>query len=276
MSSLNDRMATDSYPVRGCHHVNRIRHVLTMTDFPDHLNKIENCAPGRYCNTPYCPACRERHVRTHIGRLLALYRELHNSNEDRARENIRFVTVLHELCRPDIKEVRAGLSRGKMALAALRRSFPGLYTHGRFELEAVDTEAIFNSGTCPQKSVALQDLNGGRLIAPNRDMILFHSHFLLFLNGNDIEQVKDKLAIRFPGRYRIKVDSLFKDRSVEESIRKIGSYILKDRYFYNNHMKADGYVKGTYLRDESLSFLIRSYMSDGIGIDDCLIYSKKR
>lgn len=206
--------------------------------------------------------------------MIRLHQSLHGENDSLARENMRFVTILHELCRLDITEIRDALTRGKVSLASVRRSFPGLMFHGRFEIEAVDTETIFNSGVCPQKTRSLMDMNGGNKTTPNRDMALFHSHALLFLNGNDPETVREKLTVKFPGRYAVKVDHLYEDQPVDESVRKICSYLLKDRVFYNSYMRTDGYTKGSYIGDSSLSFLIRSGMNDKIGISSSLIYSK--
>lgn len=206
--------------------------------------------------------------------MLGLYRDLYNSCEDQAREDIRFVTILHELSGPDIKEVKAGIGRAKIAFAGLRRSFPGLRIEGRFELEVIDTDKIFNTKVCPQKSAALEDLNGGNRKTPNRYRLLIHSHLFLFLNGNDSTLVRDKFAARFPGRYRIKFGPLFEDLSVEENIRRVCSYLLKDRYFLNNGFDTKGYNQGEYIPSEILSFLIRSYMSTDIGIHSSLIYTK--
>ncbi len=274
MSSHHDRSTAAEFPVRSCRHITRLRHALTMTGFPDHLSRIENCSSGNRCGTSYCPECRSRNVRKHTGKMLGLYRRLYNSYEGEARKDIRFVTVLHELCRPDIKEVKAGIGRAKVAFAGLRRSFPGLRIEGRFELEVIDSDAIFNRKVCPQKSVALEDINGGNRTTPDRDMILLHSHFFVFLNGSNDGLVRDKFALRFPGRYRIKFGPLFENLSVEENIRKVCSYQLKNRYFLNHGFNTQGYNQGEYISIGSLSFLIRSYMSSDIGIHSSLIYTK--
>lgn len=275
MSSVHDRLAALNSLVPGCHHINRIRHALIRTGFIDHLERVENCGPTHYCNTSYCSECRKRHVRNHTRTILKLIEEMYGGDEALARNDIRFVTVLHELCRPDIQDVKDSLGRGKRAFAGLRRSFPGLSLHGRFEFEAVDTEVIFKTNVCPQKSMALQDLNGGSRIVSDRDMILMHSHFLLFVGDNHLELVRDKMLDRFPGRYRVKIDQLHADKSVNENVDKICSYLLKDRYIYNHRFDMSGNGKRTYLRDDVLSFLIRSYMSNDIGISSSLIYSKR-
>lgn len=274
MSSHHDRTTAAEFPVRGCRHITRLRHALNVTGFPDHLSRIENCSSGNRCGTSYCPECRSRNVRTHTGKMLGLYRGLYNSCEDEARKDIRFVTVLHELCRPDIKEVKAGIGRAKVAFAGLRRSFPELRIEGRFELEVVDTDMIFNTNICPQKSAALEDLNGGNRKTSNRYMLLLHSHVFIFTCGNDSTLVRDKFAARFPGRYRIKLGPLFEELAVEENIRRVCSYLLKDRYFLNNSFDTKGYKQGEYIPHELLSFLVRSYMSSDIGIHSSLIYTK--
>lgn len=270
-----DRKAAPIVPSRGAHHTTRIKHALTVTGFPDHLERINNCCKDRRCNSAYCSKCRVRHVREHTTRIMRLHRSLHDEDDDLARENMRFVTILHELCRLDITEIRNALTRGKISLASIRRSFAGLMFHGRFEIEAVDTETVFNSDVCPQKTRALLDLNGGNRTTPNRDMALCHSHALLFLNGNDPESVREKLTVKFPGRYAVKIDRLYENQTIEESIRKICSYLLKDRVFYNSYMRTDGCTEGKYIDESSLSFLVMSGMSDKIGIGSSLIYTKR-
>lgn len=213
-------------------------------------------------------------MKEHTNRMLNLHRSLHGENDKLARENMKFVTILHELCRLDITEIRDALTRGKVSLASIRRSFPGLMFHGRFEIEAVDTDIVLGSDACPQKSKALLDLNDGNTRTPDRDMALVHSHALLFLNNSNPESVRAKLTVKFPGRYAVKVDRLHDHQSIEYNISKICSYLLKDRVFYNSYMRTDGYREGRYIEDGSLSFLIRSGMSDKIGISRSLIYSK--
>lgn len=274
MSSLIDRMGAPSIPGRGAHHRTRIQHALTVTGFPDHLERINNCSKNRRCNSTYCSKCRVRHVREHTNRMIGLHRSLYGNNDNLARNNLRFVTILHELRRLDITEIRDSLTRSKSSFTSVRRSFPGLRFEGRFEVEAVDTKVIFNSDLCPQKTRALLDLNDGNRSVANRDMALVHSHALVLLGNNNPESVRERLTAKFPGRYAVKIDKLYEDQLVEESIRKICSYLLKDRVFYNNHMRTDGYKEGRYIEDSSLSFLIRSGMSDKIGISSGLIYSK--
>jgi hypothetical protein len=204
--------------------------------------------------------------------LIALHRERHGSDDLKARENLRFLTVLTALCRPDHDEVASAIDRARADLTSLRRSFPGLMIQGRFEAEVVDTDTILGSHACPQKARALRGLNGGSDITPCRDMILVHFHALVFLGGHDPEVVKDKVREKWPGPYAIKMDKLFLKVSVEDSIRKIASYMLKDRYQYNHRFETSGFTNERYLREDSLSFLIR--FSLRMGIDGMLIYSK--
>jgi hypothetical protein len=208
--------------------------------------------------------------------MLSLWRDLYNSCEAQARKDIRFVTVLHALCQPDITEIGNTISRAKMDFNGLKRSFPGLRIHGRFELEIIDTDKVFSSEMCVRKRSALQDLNGGRSSFASRDVVLAHSHTLFFLGDNDPEAVRAKLAAKYDAPYGINMKCLYEDKSIDDNLSRVCGYMLKDKWFYNNSMESSGGKQGTYLRDESLSFIVRSHMNDRIGIDRSLIWSKDK
>lgn len=276
MPSIDDELQADSFPVRGCRHINRLRHALRVTSFPDHLAVIEGCSPHRRCNTAYCKSCRSRHVKSHTDRMLSLWRTSYNSCEDQARKDIRFVTVLHALTQPDISEIAGVMSRAKIDFNGLKRSFPGLRIHGRIELEVIDTDKIFSSDMCVRKRRALQNLNGGRSSFASRDVVLVHSHTLFMLGGNDPESVRAKLATKYDAPYGINMKCLYDDKSVDDNIIRVCGYMMKDKWFYNNSIGSSGGKQGTYLSDESLSFISRSYMNERIGIDKSLIWSKEK
>lgn len=272
MSSFKDRLEAATLLRKGCLNTSRVRESLASTAHDNDWTKIENCKPRAFCNSQYCKSCRTRHVKLHSERLLALHREHHGEDEGKARANLRFLTVLNALCRPDPVEVREAMGKVRADLTSLRRSFPGLLIQGRFEAEIVDTETILGSHACPQKGRALRELNGGSDITPCRDMVLLHFHALVFLNGHNPDAVKDKLREKWPTPYAVKMDSLFRDKPIDSSIRKIGSYMLKDRYQYNHQMQTNGFIDERYLNNSSLSFLVRLGLD--LGIDGFLIYSK--
>ena len=208
--------------------------------------------------------------------MLSLWRGLYNSCENQARKDIRFVTVLHALTQPDITEIGNTIGRAKTAFTGLKRSLPGLRIHGRIELEIVDTSKVLSSDMCVRKRRALQYLNDGRSVFASRDVVLVHSHVLFFLGGNDSEAVRAKLATRYDAPYGINMKSLYADKSVDDNLTSLCSYMLKDKWFYNNSMDSSGGKQGEYLRDESLSFIVRSHMNDRIGIDRSLVWSKDK
>lgn len=208
--------------------------------------------------------------------MLSLWRSLYNSSEDHARKDIRFVTVLHELCSPDFTEIGGAISRAKMAFNGLKRSFPGLRIHGRIELEIIDTDKVFSSDMCSRKRRALQDLNDGRSSFASRDVVVVHSHTLFFLGKNDPEAVRAKLATKYDASYGVNMKSLYADKNIDGNISSLCGYMLKDKWFYSNSMDSQGHKQGVYLRDESLSFIVRSYMNSRIGIDKSLIWSKDK
>lgn len=271
ISSFRDRIEAASRLRKGCLNTSRVRQALASTGHETEWIKIETCEPKAYCNSSYCKSCRTRHVKRHSERLIALHREHHGDNEGKARTNLRFLTVLCSLCRPDHDEVREAIAGVRNDLTLLRGAFPGLKLQGRFEAEIVDTKTILGTHACPQKGRALRGLNGGSDMTPCRDMILLHFHALVFLNGNDPEAVTDSLRKKWPTPYAIKMDTLFRDRSIESSIHKVCSYMLKDRYQYNHRIQTNGFIDERYLSEDSLSFLIRFGLR--VGNDGMLIYS---
>ena len=274
MSSCYSRINADTIPRKGCLYKDRVRHSLLVTGFADCWTKIEDCGSGAYCNSSYCRDCRNKNSLAQSRKLIGLYRNYYSEDHE-ARENMRFVTVLCELVKPNHTAVLESLKRAKLALTTLRRrkSLPGLLLFGRFELEAIDIGRVFQLRTCDRKVETIRALNGDREESFGRDMILVHFHAVMFLNGHDEEVVRNKLKLRWPVPYGISIKRLYKDQSIEDSIRKLCSYPLKDRYRYNYDFRTNGYEDGGYINDGSLSFLVRSSMSM---FDKLIIYSKDR
>jgi len=185
------------------------------------------------------------------------------------------VTILNELCELDPEQIKNALLRGKRSLASLRRSFDGLLTYGRFELEAVDTDVIFRDRPCPKKAIVLKQLNGDSEETPARVMVLFHLHALMFLNDHDAKVVRRKLSVMYPGNHRVELRPLHVDKPVDESLRKIVSYFLKSRVHFNYVMKTDGFQGGRLIDDYSLSRLVSFGLSSEIGVSSCNVYCKR-
>lgn len=274
MSCLINRLDDQNRLRKGCLHKDRVKHALVLTGFDDPWRKIDACGPGSYCNSAYCRDCRERNVRSHYRRMIRLHREWHGDDDAKARENLRFVTVLNELCELDHRSVREALSRAKRALTSVRRSFPGLSIHGRFEIEAVDTWTVLQTKSCPRKTAVIRELAGGHAMTHTRDMALVHFHAVVFLNGHDAIQVRTKLSNKWPGSHMVQMVQLHANKSVEKNLFKVCSYMLKDRYHYNHRMDSYSYKDGNYLSNESLSCVVRIPMTTGV--KGMMVYSKDK
>lgn len=257
------------------YHKTKAIEALERNGFEDVALRLKRCRSGNFCGSPYCVECRKRLVSCQTQKVLRSYCDFYGDDEALGRKNVYFLTILHELCELDHEQVKGALIQGKKALASLRRSFDGLLTYGRFELEAVDTDVIFGERPCLKKAIALKHLNGDREETVARTMGLFHSHIVVFLNGHELDAVKLRLRSMFPGNYRVELRPLRIDKSVEDSLTTICSYVLKSATQYNYTMDSGGYRNGRFIDEEPLASLVSLGMSGSVGVSSCLIYSKR-
>lgn len=265
---------TDKIKVDRRWHKTKAIEALESHGFSDVASRLKDCRPGNHCSSPYCFSCRDRLVSCQTQKVLRVYHNRYSDDEALGRKEVYFLTILHDLCELDHEKVKDALIRGKKALASLRRSFDGLLTYGRCELEAVDMDVIFGERPCFKKAIALKSLNGNREETSASTMGLFHSHILVFLNGHDAKEVRQRLGVMFPGPYRVELRPLRKDKSVDDSLRDICGYILKSATQYNYSMESRISRNGRIIDDDALISLIRFGMSDEIGVSSFLIYSK--
>lgn len=274
MSSFRDRMDAAKASVDRRTHKHIAIDALKLHGFDDIAARLKNCGPRQYCQSAWCFKCRDRLIDCQTRKVLSVHRKLHGADELKARKSIYFVTILNELCLLDHGEVEAALERGRKALASLRRSFDGLLTYGRFELEAMDMQVIFHDRPCKKKAVVLKGLNGGSEDTTARVMGLFHLHSLVFLNGHDADSVRRKLAAMFPGSYRVQMRPLYDDMSVEQSIRNLCRYMLKSKSSFNYTMKTNGDSVGRSFDTKTLTDLVVLGMNNEVGVNCCNVYSK--
>lgn len=275
MSSFKDRQSARKTIVDRRTHRHKAIEALRTQGFHDIASQLKNCGPRNYCGSQYCSDCRKRLVACQTEKVLGVHQDLYGDDEAKGRQNTYFVTILNELCELEAGQIRDALSRGKRSLASLRRSFEGLLTYGRFELEAIDTDVIFRHRPCPKKAIVLKHLNGDSEETPARVMGLFHLHALMFLNDHDAKVVRRKLSAMYPGNHRVELRPLHVDKPVDESLRKIVSYFLKSRVQFNYVMKTDGYQGGRLIDNDSLSRLVCFGLSNEIGVSSCNVYCKR-
>lgn len=99
----------------------------------------------------------------------------------------------------------------------VKREFPGAMLRGQFEFAlqyADEAAAIF-----PPEDV--QHMRQGSRI-PHELAVLFHSHSLLYAPGQDQKEVSKRLSRIFPGKYRVKVQTLSEARTDEDGVERGG------------------------------------------------------
>jgi hypothetical protein len=259
----------------------RLKHALLVTGHEPSWERIESCCKERRCQSYYCDSCRAGACKNQATDVIKLHRELHGEDDAFARQNIQSVTVLHDLVAPghknggrynDFSGVERSISSLRRKLSRVRKTFSRLLIFGRIELEIVNTRSIINSGQCARKASVIKHIMGDKLYGQN-DLVLIHTHFLMFLNGNNLDDVKSCLARRWPGKYMTEVKSTFRDKTVEYNISKLCGYYAKNRYVYNHSMESVGYKTGKLLCDDVLSYLVRLLLH--LGYTGLVLWSRR-
>jgi len=259
----------------------RLKHALLATGHDPTWDRIEGCCKDRRCGSYYCDSCRTGACKSQASLTIRLHRELHGADDDYARRNIQSVTILHDLVAPghkngnrynDFSEVDRSVRILRRKLNRIKKTFPGLLMVGRIELEVVNTRSILESGQCVRKASVVKHIMGDKFYGDD-NLVLVHVHFLLFLNGNDLEEVKSCFCNRWQGKYMVDVKSLYKDKDVDYNIGRLCSYYAKNRYVYNHSMDTNGYKTGRLFCDDILSYVVRIHLH--VGILGLVVWSKR-
>lgn len=211
-----------------------IQEALHQQGYNDLADKMANCKPSTKCHNPYCDACQKEIFHKQRKRFQAALSDPYAGDEASIREQVVFVTILHELIpfhmpetdivRFPMTELQAALAHARKRLKSIRRSFDDEITFvGAFELEAV-TGLLAQQH--PVKGKVLAEM-AGRDIKLSDRFLLFHSHFLVNLNGASRDKLKERLNMEWPENRQVVVDTLYQDVPVKESLRKLADYPFK-------------------------------------------------
>lgn len=224
-------------------------------------DEMKNCRPSNPCRSPYCDQCQRVLFNNQKKRFEEFLITPYKSDEDTARQNLFFVTVLHELVPFDqpeegilrfpTKRVQSALSGARMMFKLVRRSFKDqIIFVGAFELEAVNGQL---ADLHPVKGKVLAEMNGTKINLSEK-FILVHSHFIVDLgkinsdpatNKLPVDLFKEKVRKIWTGTRQVDVSRLYKTKPVTESLNRLSDYPLKfpiKYYFRFNSIAADNEV----------------------------------
>ena len=217
--------------------------------------RLNKCGRGRYCGNIYCKTCRDRmavklldRFKTHL-----TYRpDRSASREDYSRDNLRFVTVLHDLIPADRHKVKQAQDRVRKEYRNFSTKW-GCWYQGAFEYELVDMAKVVThiadvgsqsrkkdsllrkAGIKPDlledKDVSWTDKDGRK----RTDYILLHTHFLMDCGQNGWDEIATDMRRRWYGKNDVDISTLydFSIRTLEDSLWKMASYPFKNRVKYH-------------------------------------------
>lgn len=235
-----------------------IQSALLESGYASLAKEMAGCKPSKKCRNPYCDSCQRQMFKKQRDKSDKFLWHPYQGNEAKARENLVFVTILHELVpfdQPDDEIVRFPMARVKSAideariqLKAVRRTFKDQINFvGAFELEAVTGLLVCLH---PVKGQVLAQMNGEKIGIGDK-FILVHSHFVVDLanfpphkltSEPAITQFKARLKNEWPGKRQVEVSPLYKDKSVHDSLNRLADYPLKFpiKYYYRWNAMSDG------------------------------------
>ncbi len=234
-----------------------IQSALLEHSYVEQAKKMAECKPSKRCRSPYCDQCQRTMFTSQRKRFDEFLWSPYKNNEAKARENLFFITVLHQLVpfdQPDdtiirfpTAKIKSAINEARTKFKAVRRSFNRqIAFFGAFELEAVNGLLV---NLHPVKGQTLAKMNGTK-IGIDEKYILVHSHFIVKMNelpvdpvtGNPaIDALKKKLNQIWPGKKQVDVSPLYADKPVHDSLNCLADYALKFpiKYYYKWNEKSE-------------------------------------
>lgn len=235
-------------------------------------NKIANCRRGHLCGSVYCVDCRNRAAEGLNERISSHTQDRFDDDDDEARNNLRYVTVLCELTAFNQADVKQAVAIARKDIKAMKRKFSDIWIQGSFEFELIDMKLLDksdagvnqNSRALKQQTLsAMMDMN----INESRSLgqrVIVHFHMLVDLNGADGDDFNNWVGGRWNSHSnQTEVKRLNKEQSLEDMAKKVSSYGFKNRVQYNLSFTTKGYKKGVWFTNENLGTLAGIY--DRIG-----------
>ena len=235
-----------------------INSALREHGYTELADKMAECSPSKRCRNPYCDACRKALYDRQREKSDEFLWYPYKRDEAKARENLFFVTVLHELIpfgQPDDtiirfpkKQIKSAISEARLKLKAVRRTFKDKINFiGGFELEAV-TGLL--AKLHPLKGQTLADLLEDPIGLDDK-FVLVHSHFVVdmaeqplnpFTGDPAVTDLKARLKKEWPEKKQVEVKPLFKAKPVHDSLNRLADYPFKFpiKYYYRWNAMQDG------------------------------------
>ena len=175
-----------------------------------------------------------------------------NLTRDQALERLRFLTVLHSVVPLKQRDVIRAVERMKSALERVFKG-TGAKVLGAVEVEIVNIALLRKIGSLGEEearklnvleSITASDANNRPKITGTQDRgVLVHFHGIVdlgvrnsLLHEDQLRKGTKKIAAWQRSPYQVEIKRLFKDRSVQQNLRDIASYITKggnERLRYN-------------------------------------------
>ena len=247
-----------------------IQEALQDHGYTDLADKIANCKASNKCHNPYCDRCRQGLYAKQRKRFRENLSEPYQRDEAKIRQNVFFVTVLHELIpfdQPETDILRFPTTKVESAFATARKEFKAVRRTfgdkivfvGAFELEPVNGLLV---QLHPVKGKVLAEMAGTH-IGLSDQFILVHSHFLVDLAGEARELFKTRLKTEWPATRQVDVSALYEDMAVSESLNRLADYPFKFPVRYYLRFKDLGLDQNVVV-DGKTHNLNRAYTSNVI------------
>lgn len=236
--------------------IKRVQIALETTGHHNQWEHIKNCSHPNYCGSIYCLRCSSYQKKKANERLQSLFQHKYDGDDVTALNDLRHATVLCEVVDLDQSEVYRVITDNQKSFDAMRRKFPGLIIEGRHEIEIIDIKNLYRKQSSPRKITSIEYLTAGMSRYTDSDRVLVHFHALISLNGHNHSDVLSLMEKRWPGDHCVFMTGLYKNKSVESSLKTISSYPIKNSHRYNLNSEYESDSLGSYLNNESLSFRI--------------------
>lgn len=240
----------------GKHLKTRVKEALTHTGQTALLAKITGCQRGALCSSVYCTTCHGRWTKQ-FRDAVERYMKKTGMNDAQARARLRYATVICEVTALSPAAVRKAMDRARAKMKAVHRHYRKLWYHGAFDLELIRPDLLGE-----HKFETIKEMAEIGLSVPQKageTYVLVHFHALID-TGEYANGVRSRINMQFGQASRqVRLDSLYKDRPLDESFAKISNYAYKHEWKYKSSFDPKEIGLLAYLPAKELSFLISLY-----------------
>lgn len=253
----------------------KVQKALLAAGERDLASKIARCARGKVCCSHYCRTCRAKAVVEFQKRLRARFETDVNGDPALLQQRWYYLTILCAVVEVDGASTQRAVEEAREGLYALKRKFPDLWMQGAFEFELVPISERLNNINVisKEKAETLWALLGkdraDSIGREPREMIHVHLHAVVDLvqyGRNELRTWMRKKWNCHPLQVQLKATR--SNQFVDEKIKKIASYGLKNRLKYNGTFSNNTWEFGqdfTYLEAGRLIKVHHDFMSLSTG-----------